>query len=80
MARSRFPASPIRWRSVESSNVDAVGWDRAQGLYVRFRSGGVYRYAGVSRQRAVACACSSSVGGYVNRRVKPRFPATRIGG
>jgi hypothetical protein len=83
---TRHPAAAIQWRPVESSNVAAVGWDRATGMYVEYRSGAVYRYAGVSRQRAVACAYAAtltrlaSVGAYVNRRVKPVFPSTRIGG
>ena len=83
--RVKYPASTIRWHPVESSNVDAVGWDRSAGMYVRFKGGTVYRYAGVSRQRAVACAhyqdvYGRSVGHYVNLRVKPRFPCTKIGG
>lgn len=80
----KHPADTIRWRRVDSSNVEAVGWDRARGMYVRFRSGVVYRYANVSRQRAVACAhyrdvYGRSVGHYLNARVKPRFDCTRIG-
>jgi hypothetical protein len=77
---TRHPARAIQWRTVTSSNVAAVGWDRATGMYVEYLNGAVYRYAGVSRQRAVACAFARSVGEYVNRRVKPVFPSTRIGG
>ena len=85
MRKVKHPAEVIRWRTVASSNVAAVGWDRENGMYVRFVSGDVYRYAGVTRQRAVACAYAAqltkgaSVGAYLNRRVKPGYPSTRIG-
>jgi hypothetical protein len=50
--------STITWRDVESSNVERVGWGRT-GMFVKFRSGAIYLYRGVSRQRAVACAHES---------------------
>jgi hypothetical protein len=74
----KHPAAQIRWREVVSSNVQAVGWDRHSGMYVQFRDGAIYRYADVSRQRAVACSLAASVGQYVNQRVKPRFSCTKV--
>jgi hypothetical protein len=61
----------------DSSNVTYVGW-QDDALIVWFKSGGLYRYEGVSRQRAVACALSKSVGGYINRVIRPRFEAVRL--
>jgi hypothetical protein len=75
----------IRWRKVESSNVEAVGWPSTGEplLLVRFKSGRTYGYAGVSRQRAVALAYrrrlwDRSVGAYINRIIKPQFRAVRL--
>lgn len=72
------PSLDIHWRTVESSNVRAVGWDNMNGMYVFFKSGGLYLYKDVSRQRAVACFMSPSVGQYVNKKIIPHFKATRI--
>ena len=74
----------IVWRQVESSNVKAIGWDQGRRLFVRFKSGAVYAYPGVSRQRAVACAYArrltraASVGRYINQRIKPHYQAVKI--
>jgi predicted protein tyrosine phosphatase len=70
--------SLINWREVESSNVAAVGWDRANNMWVRFKDNSMYCYPGVSRQRAVATARAASVGKYLNRVIKPNFPVLRI--
>lgn len=70
----------IRRREVESSNVAWVGWV-ATGeplMVVEFKSGERYGYLGATRQRAVACAYSSSVGGYINAKVKNFFKAVKI--
>lgn len=68
----------VRWREVDSSNVEAIGWDVANNMYVRFKSGLVYAYIGVSRQKAVACAHAKSSGRYLNKRIKGHYPAVRI--
>lgn len=71
-------AIDIRWREVESSNVQAVGWDNENGMYVLFKNGGLYLYKDVTRQRAVACFRAESVGKYVNKKIIPNFKATKI--
>lgn len=70
----------ITWRQVESSNVQAVGWDNAgKIMFVRFKNGQVYAYLQVSRQRAVFIASRcTSVGAYLNQVVKPKFPSLRV--
>jgi hypothetical protein len=73
-------ASPIRWRAVQSSAVQAVGWDDAEHVYVMFTERGLYRYDGVTRQRAVVAAGAPSAGRYVNERIIPYYPAWRIVG
>jgi hypothetical protein len=74
----KFPATTITWRAVASSNVAAVGWDHGSRLYIQFKSSAVYLYEGVSRQRAVACAGSNSVGKYLDKKIKPHFKATKV--
>jgi hypothetical protein len=62
----------------DSSNVDAVSWDKDNHMYVAFKSGHVYRYEGVSRQRAVAVALAASVGKYLADKIKPNYEFFRI--
>jgi hypothetical protein len=47
-------------------------------MFVKFRSGSVYVYDGVSRQRAVATSRASSVGEYINHVIVPNYPAVRV--
>jgi hypothetical protein len=72
----------IEWREVESSNVLLIGWtrkpDEDAGMFVKFRSGSLYFYHGVSRQRAVACANAPSVGHYLNSKIKGHYDSERI--
>ena len=58
---------------VESTAVEAVGYDEERReLYVRFRgSDGTYVYAGVSPEKYRALGEADSIGGYVNREIKP---------
>lgn len=57
---------------------DNCGDCNHQLMLVRFTNGHVYAYLGVSRQRAVAATLQSSVGGYINRVIKPRFPSLQV--
>jgi len=75
---ANHPARDIKWRTAESSNVDAVGWDNADNMYVLFKGGRLYLYADVTRQRCVAASMSSSVGHYVNSEIIPHFKGIRI--
>lgn len=73
-------AEEIKWRETpESSNVEAVGWDKHMRMYARFKSGSIYLYDGVSRQRAVACSRARSVGRYFNTVIKPNYTAVKVG-
>jgi hypothetical protein len=72
------PATHIEWRRAESSNVEAVGWDGQNNMYVLFKHGGLYVYQDVSRQRVVAAASAESVGKYVNREIIPNYTAVKI--
>jgi hypothetical protein len=61
----------------DSSNVNYVGWQDGD-MVVWFKNGGLYRYEGVSRQRAVAAALASSVGSYINKKIKPHYKVVKL--
>lgn len=63
---------------LDSSNVQFVGWDNENHMFVWFISGGVYRYDGVSRQRTVAAALAKSVGSYIAKKIKPNYAVQRV--
>lgn len=67
-------------RYVHSSNITWVGWpvDGEPLMIVKFHSGDIYGYFPVSRQLAVACANSKSVGKFLNERIKPHFECVKI--
>lgn len=61
---------------MDSSNIQYVGW-KDGSMFVLFKGDSLYRYEGVSRQRAVACALAESVGKYLNQKIKPNYSYTR---
>jgi hypothetical protein len=61
----------------DSSNVEAIMW-LENGMVVKFKSGSAYFYEGVSRQKAVACARASSVGRYINQKIKPHHKVVSL--
>jgi len=59
---------------VDSSNVEAVGYDDdAQELHVQFLSGGYYTYHDVPRSVFDDLLYAPSKGSFLNREVKGRF-------
>lgn len=68
----------IKWRPVDSSNVEQVGWDRHKGMYVTYKSGATYLYHGCTYQRAVACSNAPSVGQYIHKVIKPNYECTKL--
>lgn len=64
---------------VSSSNVESVGYDEQQQiLYVRFLSGGLYIYKGVSMYEFEGLLNAPSVGSYLHRNIKNVYPYERI--
>jgi hypothetical protein len=63
-----------------SSNVESLSWD-SQGsiMYVTYKSGKTYAYKGVPYQRAVAASKARSVGTYINKNIKGRYPVQQVG-
>ena len=65
-------------QAVDSSNVQAVGYDAASSkLYVAFKHGGTYSYAGVPPEVHKALVTSESVGGYLAKNVKGTYAYTK---
>jgi hypothetical protein len=61
-----------------SSTIEAVGYDpKAQTLTVKFKSGGSYDYAGVSKQAYDGMMSAKSVGSYLHSHIKPHFKPTK---
>jgi hypothetical protein len=75
--RADHPTGKLHgYKIADSSNVNYVGWQDGD-MIVWFKTG-AYVYVGVSRQRAVACALAKSVGGYLNKVVKPAHKAVKL--
>ncbi|NMG28385.1 KTSC domain-containing protein [Aromatoleum evansii] len=69
----------VTMKDVTSSNVAQIGYDStAMQLFVRFRSGALYRYDGVVLSAWVAFKSASSIGQHLNKTIKPNYPATLI--
>lgn len=71
---------PVNSRIIDSSNVESIAWPRSGEplMIVRYKSGKLYGYLGVSRQRAVAAAYHPSTGRYINQRIKGHFEAVKL--
>ncbi len=63
--------------SVESSNLDSVGYD-GQNLFVEFRSGSIYVYYGVPKQLYNELLDANSKGIFLNRNIKDIYPFEKI--
>lgn len=68
-----------RLRPGQSSNVDAVGYDKNERvLRVAFRNGGTYDYTGVPPSAHTELWNAPSIGRYVHEEVKPRFVQHKV--
>lgn len=62
-----------------SSNVAAYTYDHATGaMDVTFRSGGTYRYAGISPSTFSAFEAAKSKGGFVAERLRGKHPTKKL--
>lgn len=67
------------WRIVDSTSIRAVRYsEERRALAVRFRSGASYEYEGVPPEEYVRLLAAESLGAYLNSRIKPRYPFTRL--
>ena len=65
---------------VESSNIEAVGYDDAtRSLTVKFKNGTTFRYDDVEPEHYENMISADSVGSYFHKNVRNDHEATRIG-
>lgn len=65
--------------TIDSTMLYAVGYDEAsQTLEVVFRTGGIYRYAGVPREDYEALLAAPSAGRYMQDHVIGTYPFQRL--
>ena len=63
---------------VDSSNVEAIGYDEAtQELHIQFVGGGYYVYQGVPREIYDELMAAPSKGSYLNRCIKAAYQFTK---
>ncbi len=63
----------------QSAIIDEVRYNKGnQKLYVKFTSGEVYRYDGVSTSKYVWFRSADSAGEFFSRNIKPNYPASRL--
>lgn len=66
-------------KPVKSSNIAEVGYDPAtQTLGVRFTSGGLYHYAGVTPEKHAELVGAESIGRHFLQNVRGKYEHTRI--
>jgi lysyl-tRNA synthetase class 2 len=64
---------------VDSTSIASVGYDpRAHALEIEFRTGRVYRYSQVPAAAYRLLLQAPSIGEFVNKQIKPRFPAVEV--
>lgn len=66
-------------RPVESDAIRSVGYDpKAWTLEVEFSDGDIYRYHPVPRGFYLGLLRASSIGRYLNTRIKPFYEAEKV--
>ena len=64
---------------VDSSSVASIGYDAETFvLEIQFHNGHVYRYFNVPEAAHRLLMKASSIGGFVNTIIKPRFDCVRV--
>ena len=64
---------------VDSSNVEAVGYDeKSSTLQVEFKNGGMYQYFDVPEDEFIGLRDASSVGGYLAARIKGTYRYSKV--
>lgn len=61
----------MEMKSVESSNIEAIGWED-EVLEVRFKKGGLYRYTGVPELVWKAFLGADSKGKFFHSKIRPK--------
>jgi hypothetical protein len=70
----------MEFKSVKSSNIDAVGHDpETNTLHVRFKNGGTYAYQGVDAEKHSALMSADSVGAFLHAHIKGKHAHSKVG-
>ena len=68
----------IIFTSVESSNIESVGYDdTTSSMYVKYKSG-TYKYEGVEKSVFESLLTSTSKGKFMNENIKGQYNYTRV--
>lgn len=68
----------IIFKSVESSNIESVGYDdTTSSMYVKYKSG-TYKYDGVEKSVFESLLTSTSKGKFMNENIKGQYNYTRV--
>ena len=69
----------VTWESVESSNIDMIGYDEDNSqLHVLFKSGAEYAYSEVPPTVFQEFLDADSKGKFLNERIKGRYDYARV--
>jgi hypothetical protein len=69
----------MNMQPVKSNNIGEVGYDETtKTLAIRFKSGGLYHYSGVSPETHKSLMGAASVGSHFFATIKGKFDFTRI--
>ncbi|MEQ8935461.1 MAG: KTSC domain-containing protein [Amphiplicatus sp.] len=69
----------MEMHSVDSSNIEAVGYDaESQTLQVEFKSGATYQYFDVTQELFDGLMIAPSVGKYLNDHIKGTYRYSRV--
>lgn len=69
----------MKMTSVDSSNVEAVGYDEdSSTLQVAFKNGTMYQYFDVPENVFIALRDADSVGGYLASRIKGTYRYSKV--
>lgn len=71
--------SDIKWQSVESSNIDEIGYDEGKKeLRILFKSGAEYVYHDVGEDVVQGLLDADSKGKYLNEHIKGKYEYGRL--
>jgi hypothetical protein len=71
--------TPPDMQFVDSSNVEAIGFDSEAGeIHVQFRGGRTYAYGEADEVTFEELLEADSIGSYINRVLKPHHPCREL--
>ena len=69
----------MEMRPVQSSNIDAVGYNpETREMRIQFKGGGKYAFHGISPEQHKALVNAPSVGGHFAAHIRPKFRGKKL--